>query len=130
VSPTVSNGRVKPVNPARPDHCGGTAVHLVCDVLVLGGFLVVFLGAAALMVRRHGFRRSADCTRESKPDPAWRLTASAKGPPAGSLFQQIGGAGNALGGFGHLGGHLAGSSGVFRSENHAQVRDQRFRRSG
>jgi putative membrane protein len=24
----------------------------VCDVLVLGGFLVVFLGAAALMVRR------------------------------------------------------------------------------
>jgi putative membrane protein len=52
VSPTVSNGRVIAVNPARPDHCGGTAVHLVCDVLVLGGFLVVFLGAAALMVRR------------------------------------------------------------------------------
>lgn len=52
------------------------------------------------------------------------LRRSANAPPAGGVFQEIGGAGNAFGGFGHLGGDLAGSSDVLRSEDRAQVRDQ------
>ena len=38
----------------------------------------------------------------------------------------IGGVGNAFGGFGHPGGDLAGPGEIFRVEDPAQVRDQRF----
>jgi hypothetical protein len=52
------------------------------------------------------------------------LDLRAKAPETGGLFQEIGGAGNARGGFGHLGGDFAGSSDILRSEDDAQIRDQ------
>ena len=58
--------------------------------------------------------------------PAARLRRSAKPPAAGEFFQEIGGVGNAFGGFGHPGGDFAGSGDVLRGEDPAQVRDQRF----
>ena len=57
---------------------------------------------------------------------AVRLRRSVTAALAGSVFQEIGGAGNAFGGFGHEGGDLTGSSDALRSDDGAQVRDQCF----
>jgi hypothetical protein len=71
--------------------------------------------------------RRGECPTWSAPIvPAARLRRSANAPPAGGVFQEIGGAGNAFGGFGHLGGDLTGSSDVLRREDGAQVRHQCF----
>jgi hypothetical protein len=43
---------------------------------------------------------------------------------AHSVFQEIGGASKAFGGFGHLGGDRTGSTGILRSEDHTKVSDQ------
>jgi len=51
---------------------------------------------------------------------------SANAPLSHGVFQEINCAGKAFGRFGHLGGHLAGSSDVMRGENVAQVCDQCF----
>jgi hypothetical protein len=46
-------------------------------------------------------------------------------PRAASVFQQIGGAGNAFSRFGHLVGDLMGSSDALRIKDGTQVCDQR-----
>ncbi len=55
--------------------------------------------------------------------PAARLRQSANTPPVGEIFHKIGGGHNAFGRFGHPSGDLAGSGGVLRAEDGAQVRD-------
>ena len=45
---------------------------------------------------------------------------------AGKVFHQISGGRDALGGVGHPCGDLAGAGAVFRSQDGAQIRDQRF----
>src|SRR5271155_4037392 len=57
-------------------------------------------------------------------------TGREKSDGYGQLFGQIGGAGDALGGWGHLGGDVAGSCDALRSEDAAQVRDQRIQGAG
>jgi ferredoxin-NADP reductase len=57
--------------------------------------------------RRRFFRRLA-------------LRRSARASPAGGVFQEIGGAGKAFGGFGHLSGDLTGLSDVLRSRDRAE----------
>ena len=57
------------------------------------------------------------------PAPAAVPRRSANTLPAGGIFQEIGGGGNAFGGFGHPGGDLAGSGDVLRREDTAEVRD-------
>jgi hypothetical protein len=52
--------------------------------------------------------------------------ASAKAPVPRVVFQEIDCAGRAFGRFGHLGGHLAGSSQAMRGQNVAEVSDQCF----
>jgi hypothetical protein len=42
----------------------------------------------------------------------------------GGVFQEIGGGGNAFGGFGHLSGDLTGSSDVLRGEDTPKAGDQ------
>src|SRR6516164_10978614 len=63
-------------------------------------------------------------TTRAVQDPATRGNFGLA-PEAGSLFQKVGGAGDAFGGFGHLGGDLARSIKTLRSEDGTQVRDQR-----
>ena len=58
--------------------------------------------------------------------PTARLRRSANTPRAGEIFHKISGGRNAVGGFGHPGGDLAGPGDVLRGEDPAQVRDQRF----
>ena len=55
--------------------------------------------AATSIARHHKFHR-----------------CSGRASLAGGVFQEIGGAGQAFGGFGHLSGDLAGSGGVVRAE--------------
>ena len=57
---------------------------------------------------------------------AVRLGRSVTAPLAGGVFQEIGGRGEAFGGFGHPGGDLTGSSDALRSDDGAQIRDQCF----
>ena len=54
---------------------------------------------------------------------AVRLRGSVTAPLAGGVFQEIGGRGEAFGGFGHPGGDLTGSSDALRSDDGAQIRD-------